>query len=159
MPPPFPRYLSPFVVDDGESRVESFLFMPHAPTDPESAPASLSGLTDEARSVALARFQIIGPSLENGIPLTQVARELGLVLRTARRWVDRYRREGLAGLARKERNDKDKRKLAAPFRQLIEGLALTSSVMPYSPPVSITATSMKTPPRASGMTGPGSPPA
>ena len=64
--------------------------MPQAPTDPESAPASLSGLTDEARSRALARFQAIRPFLEDGVPLTQIAREQGLVLRTARRWVDRY---------------------------------------------------------------------
>ena len=99
-------------------------------TDPESAPASLSGLTDEARSRALARFRIIRPFLEDGVPLTQVAREQGLVLRTARRWVDRYRREGLAGLARKERGDKDKRKLAAPLRQLIEWLALRKPRMP-----------------------------
>src|SRR3954464_12903514 len=99
-------------------------------TDPESTPASLSGLTDEARSRALARFQIIRPFLEYGVPLTQVAREQGLVLRTARRWVDRYRREGLAGLARKERNDKDKRKLAAPLGPLIEGLALRKPRMP-----------------------------
>src|SRR3954470_2247177 len=125
-----PRYLSPLVVDEGKSRVVSCSFMPHAPTDPESAPASLSGLTDEARSRALARFQIIRPFLEDGVPLTQVAREQGLVLRTARRWVDRYRREGLAGLARKERGDKDKRKLAAPLRQLIEGLALRKPRMP-----------------------------
>ena len=70
------------------------------------SPASLSGLTDEARSRALARFQVIRPFLEDGVPLTQIAREQGLVLRTARRWVDRYRREGLTGLARKERGDK-----------------------------------------------------
>ena len=43
-----PRYLSPLVVDEGKSRVVSCSFMPHAPTDQESAPASLSGLTDEA---------------------------------------------------------------------------------------------------------------
>src|SRR3954465_14039635 len=122
MSPSLPRYLSPLVVDECESRVVSCLFMPHASTDPESAPAALTGLTDEARSRALARFQIIRPFLEYGVPLTQIAQEQGLVLRTARRWVDRYRREGLAGLARKERGDKDKRKLAAPLRRLIEGL-------------------------------------
>ena len=77
--------------------------MPDASTDPEPAPDSLSGLTDEARSRALARFQVIRPFLEDGVPLTQIAREQGLILRTARRWVDRYRREGLTGLPRKER--------------------------------------------------------
>jgi hypothetical protein len=72
--------------------------MPQASTDPESGLASLTGLTDEARSRALARFQIIRPFLEDGVPLTQIVQDQGLVLRTARRWVDRYRREGLTGL-------------------------------------------------------------
>jgi len=87
-------------------------------------------LPDEARSRALSRFQIIRSFLEDGVPLTQIAQEQGLVLRTARRWVDRYRREGLTGLARKERNDQDRRKLAAPLRQLIEGMALRKPRMP-----------------------------
>src|SRR4051812_29099138 len=94
------------------------------PGNPEPAPASLSGLSDEARSLALARFRIIRPFLEDGVPLTRVAREQGIVLRTARRWVDRYRRDGLTGLARKGRGDKDKRKLTPTLRQVIEGLAL-----------------------------------
>jgi transposase len=126
----FPCYLSPLVVDEGDSRAVSCLFMSHAPTDPKSASALLSGLPDEARSRALSRFQIIRSFLEDGVPLTQIAQEQGLVLRTARRWVDRYRREGLTGLARKERNDKDRRKLAAPLRQLIEGMALRKPRMP-----------------------------
>ena len=95
--------------------------MSQASTDPKSGLASLTGLTGEARSCALARFQIIRPFLEDGVPLTQIAQDQGLVLRTARRWVDRYRREGLVGLARRERNDKDKRKLAAPLRQAHPG--------------------------------------
>src|SRR3954453_5395094 len=98
--------------------------MPQPSTDPESAPASLSGLSDEARSRALARFQIIRPFLEDDVPLTRIAREQGLIPRTPRRWVDRYRREGLTGLARKGRGDKGQRKLTPALRQLIEGLAL-----------------------------------
>src|SRR4051812_26817189 len=94
------RYLSPWGIDEGESRVVSCPFMSHTPADPESAPASLSSLPDEGRSRALVRFQIIRPFLEDGVPLTQIAQDQGLVLRTARRWVDRYRREGLTGLAR-----------------------------------------------------------
>src|SRR5580692_2094961 len=92
--------------------------------NPTPVTSSLSGLTDDTRSRALARFQTIRPFLEDGVPLAQVAREQGVVLRTARRWVDRYRREGLTGLARKERDDKDKRKLSPELQQLIEGLAL-----------------------------------
>ena len=75
--------------------------MHDTPAPPESAAGSLSSRTDEARSRALARFQIIRPFLEDGVPLAQLAREQDIVLRTARRWVDRYRREGLTGLARK----------------------------------------------------------
>jgi hypothetical protein len=41
-----------------------------------------------------------------------------------RRWVAQYRREGLAGLARKERSDRGKRRLSDTLRQAIEGLAL-----------------------------------
>jgi putative transposase len=63
--------------------------------------------------------------LEDGVPLTRLARERQIVLRTARRWVARYRKNGLAGLVRKERNDKDERKLAPQLQQIIEGLALS----------------------------------
>jgi len=62
--------------------------------------------------------------LEEGIPLAWVARDQGLVLRTAQRWVDRYRRQGLARLARKGRSDKDTPHFSATLRQAIEGLAL-----------------------------------
>jgi putative transposase len=72
----------------------------------------LSSLSDIERSRALDRFEIIRPFLEDGVPLTRLARERQIVLRTARRWVARYRKNGLAGLVRKERNDKDERKLA-----------------------------------------------
>jgi putative transposase len=98
--------------------------MSHPPKPVETVAVSLSNLPDEARSRALARFQIIRPFLEDGVPLAQLAREQDIVLRTARRWVDRYRREGLTGLARKERDDKEKRKLTPALQQLIEGLAL-----------------------------------
>jgi len=106
--------------------------MHNTPAHPESAAGSLNSLTDEARSRALARFQAIRPFLEDGIPLAQVAREQGMILRTARRWVNRYRKEGLTGLARKERGDKDKRKLTPTLQQLIEGMALRKPRMPVA---------------------------
>ncbi len=79
---------------------------------------------------ALARLQTIRPFLEDGVPLARLAREQGVVLRTARRWVERYRQEGLAGLARKERDDKAKHKLAPALQQAIEGLALRKPRLP-----------------------------
>jgi putative FmdB family regulatory protein len=51
----------------------------------------LSGLCDSERSRALAQFEIIRLFFEDGVPLTQLAREQQIVLRTARRWVERYR--------------------------------------------------------------------
>lgn len=45
-------------------------------------------------------------------------------LRTAQRWVRRYRMEGIAGLARKTRDDKDHPRRSPSLRQIIEGLAL-----------------------------------
>src|SRR5947209_274071 len=63
----------------------------------------LSGPSETERNRAFERFQLLRPSLEEGIPLARVARDRGLALRTARRWIALYRREGLAGLARKGR--------------------------------------------------------
>ena len=85
----------------------------------------LSGLCDTERSRALTRFEIIRPFLEDGVPLTRLATEQQIVLRTARRWVERYRKSGLAGLVRKERNDKDERRLLPELQEIIEGLALS----------------------------------
>ena len=65
-----------------------------------------------------------------GFPLTRIAGEQGVILRTARRWVKHYRRDGLAGLTRKERADKDKRKLSSELQQVIEGLALQKPRLP-----------------------------
>ena len=84
----------------------------------------LSGLSEAERTRAFERFELLRPSLEEGVPLARVARDRGLALRTARRWAAQYRREGLAGLARKGRSDRGKRRLSDTLRQAIEGLAL-----------------------------------
>ncbi len=86
--------------------------------------SSLAGLSEAERVRALERFQIVRPFLEEGVSLAHLARERGLILRTLQRWVVRYRREGLAGLARKGRNDKESSHFSPLLRQAIEGLAL-----------------------------------
>ena len=86
--------------------------------------APLNGLSEAERTLAFERFELLRPSLEEGIPLARVARDRGLALRTAQRWAGQYRREGLAGLARKGRSDRGKRHLSDTLRQGIEGLAL-----------------------------------
>ncbi len=64
------------------------------------------------------------PYFQDGVPLTQLAREHGIPLRTARRWVSQYRSAGLAGLIRATRSDQGRRRLSTKLHDLIEGLAL-----------------------------------
>jgi len=81
-------------------------------------------LGETERTQALARFQRLRPFLEDGVPLTQVAKAEGIPLRTARRWVARYRAEGLAGLGRRPRADRGGKRFSASLCRITEGLAL-----------------------------------
>ncbi len=83
------------------------------------AASSLSKLSDQSRARAIERFRTIRPFLEDGVSLAAIARERGIDLSTARRWVKRYRQNGLAGLARKERDDKHRRKLSPDLRRVV----------------------------------------
>lgn len=67
------------------------------------------GLSDADRAEALSRFRILRLFLEDGVPLATIALKEGITVRTARRWLKRYREDGLAGLARRPRTDKGKR--------------------------------------------------
>jgi len=84
----------------------------------------LSNISEAQRSFALERFRILRPFFVEQIPLPEVAHSAGISLRTARYWARRYQREGLVGLARKIRRDRDQRKLSPTLQQFIEGLAL-----------------------------------
>ena len=85
----------------------------------------LTELTEQERTLAWERYQILRPFVEEGVPLGQVAQQQSQTLRTLRRWVARYRIEGLAGLARKERADQgERRRLTPEMQKLVEGLAL-----------------------------------
>jgi putative transposase len=88
------------------------------------ARSPLNVLSEAERAQAFERFGLLRPALEEGISLARVARDRGIALRTAQRWADQYRRDGLAGLARKARSDRGKRHLSDTLRQVIEGLAL-----------------------------------
>src|ERR1035438_2255493 len=90
------------------------------PTDPmgkmffnilgDQTPA-LAELTDAQREAAMARFVVLQPHLEWGVPLPRAAGEGGVALRTAKRWLARYRVSGLVGLARLRRTDLGRRKV------------------------------------------------
>ena len=85
---------------------------------------SLTELSEQERADALHCYQIIQPFLEGQMTLKAAAHAHGISYRTAGRWVSRYRRSGLAGLARKRRRDKNRRLLELELQQIIEGLAL-----------------------------------
>ena len=85
----------------------------------------LTALTETQREKALARFAIIRPFLEEGVSLTHIAQQHTMQLRTLQSWVQRYRRYGLAGLARKGRTDRGQRRIPSEMAKLIEGLALS----------------------------------
>lgn len=61
------------------------------------------------------------------MPLTRVAQGEGIPLRTAQRWLQRYRAQGLVGLVRRPRADRGTTKFPAELIGLIEGLALQRS--------------------------------
>jgi putative transposase len=90
----------------------------------ESAIPLLTVLSDAERSAALSRFNIIRPYIEEDVPLALIARQCGIGVETARNWVNKYRRNGLAGLVRRRRSDQARRRMSAKIQQIIEGLAL-----------------------------------
>jgi putative transposase len=91
-------------------------------------------LSEAARQQAMARYQIIQPCVERGVPLSEVARHHGVALRTARRWVQRYRAGGLAALSRTRRAGHGiPRRVTPDLTQRIEALAL------QPPPLSVAA--------------------
>ena len=93
-------------------------------TPDQEAETALAELTERQREQAMSRFTVLQPHLHGGVPLAQAANHAGIPIRTVRRWLARYRKLGLAGLARAVRSDADNRKLNAEAVALIEGMAL-----------------------------------
>jgi putative transposase len=86
---------------------------------------SLVASTETQRTQALAHFYLIRPFLEDGVPLTHIAAEHQLAVRTLRRWVQQYRAYGLIGLSTAPRKDQGHRRSVTPeLQHVIEGLAL-----------------------------------
>src|ERR1700733_8176330 len=87
-------------------------------------------VSERQRERALERYRKLRPHLEQDAPLAGVAGEASLPLRTAQRWVSRYRRFGLIGLIRAGRTDQGKRRrVPDDLRRLAEGLALERPVL------------------------------
>lgn len=95
------------------------------PTDDAATSVTLTELSERQRERALDRYKKLRPHLEHDAPLAGVAKEALLPLRTAQRWVSRYRRYGLIGLIRAGRADQGKRRrVPDDLRRFAEGLAL-----------------------------------
>ncbi|WP_156295502.1 Mu transposase C-terminal domain-containing protein [Methylobacterium aquaticum] len=92
-------------------------------TDPTIV-ASFADLAEDQRRLAMARFAVLQPTLENDVPLIHAAAQADVPLRTAQRWLARYRHDGLVGLARAGRRDAGHSRLPADLVTLIEGMAL-----------------------------------
>lgn len=93
----------------------------------------LAGLPGDARKLALDRFRLLQPHLEQDQPLRAVALAAGIPYRTAHRWLAQYRLFGLVALARKTRGDRgERRAVSAKVKEVIEGLALQKPPLPIA---------------------------
>lgn len=81
-------------------------------------------MTDADEKV-MGRLAFLRVHLHDGIPLASAAREAGIPIRTARRWLARFRDAGPAGLSFKPRSDAGERKTRRELVELIEGMAFT----------------------------------
>ena len=85
----------------------------------------LTELAETDQVQALERFALMQAHLEQGLALPVVAEAGAIPLRTAKRWIQLYRAHGLAGLARRSRTDRGKRRSVSPEGiAIVEGLAL-----------------------------------
>lgn len=85
---------------------------------------TLVELDEHRRSEAMRRWDVLRPCVEDNVPLAQAARQASVALRTAQRWLARYRAHGLIGLAPATRNDAGMRHVEPELVSLIQALAL-----------------------------------
>jgi putative transposase len=82
-------------------------------------------LVDRIDSATLERFRLLRPVIDKEVALTAVSRSSGVPEATLRRWLSRYRRQGLAGLQRSQRCDRGQPRCLSPeLVAVVEGLAL-----------------------------------
>jgi hypothetical protein len=94
----------------------------------------LVGLSEEARKLAMERFCLLQPHVEQNEPLKSVAQAAGIPYRTAYYGlVSEYRRHGLAALVRKKRADRGERRgVSDKLKDAIGGLALQKPPLPIA---------------------------
>ena len=86
---------------------------------------SILNLTVEERDRAYQKYQLIESYLNNSCSLKSISKRSNIPLRTLSSWVEKYKRDGLLGLARQSRKDKGMlRKLNQEIVKLTEALYL-----------------------------------
>jgi putative transposase len=94
---------------------------------------ALASLSESARKIALDRFRLLQPHLEEQRLLKAVVRDAGIGYRTAQRWKMRYRKYGLPGLARDDRSDRGwRRAITVELKEILEALALQKPPLPIA---------------------------
>jgi leucine-zipper of insertion element IS481 len=63
---------------------------------PQPSARAVTQLSEGQRQLAMARFAVLRPYLEDGVALAQAARTAGVALRTTERRLSRYRAAGLS---------------------------------------------------------------
>lgn len=74
---------------------------------------------------AAGRWEILRLHVEDGIPLTALAQDAGIGLRTLQRWHARYKTHGYTGLQDGPRADTGSHRVPDELVRLIEGLVLS----------------------------------
>lgn len=92
--------------------------------DKSNAAPALADLNEAQRRHSMTRFAVLQPYLEGDTPLACIARDAGVPIRTVERWLACYRRDGLAGLARRVRGDAGTHRLPTDLVTLIECMGL-----------------------------------
>lgn len=84
----------------------------------------LTHYSEQQRLLAMEKFHTIQPYLEKILPINKISIDSQLSIRTLRMWVSAYRRNGLAGLIRKERNDFRTMKMSEEVQRVTKQIAI-----------------------------------
>lgn len=91
---------------------------------------SLVQFTDDERDIAIQKYKIIEPYLNDEQTLKLVAENKSISIRTLGLWVKKYREQGLLGLARRTRCDKGlPRQYESSLQKTIEGIYLKKPML------------------------------
>lgn len=89
-------------------------------------------MTDNSSSdedPALQKYSLIAPCVEDGVTLTERAKQIGVNRKTLARLIDKFDRGGMEALRRKERSDKGSSTVSEDTLKFVKGKLLTSPIL------------------------------